>query len=209
MAQHTSDRSALFGSSQRLAAAPRRGRDACERRPWLVIRVRAWWRRSELDQALADGTDPTTSEELCLRAAQLSDPRMAERLAASLEAAVDAAGRPVNQRSPAVPLRRRAIIDARAALLGLVLRLRDPDELGHRGAAMASHLVCSGDSPLFAGSAGESLWAYARRAAWAIDEARDRSAHQEAHRCALTPIPDDDRGVHARPMDRSAGETAC
>ena len=59
------------------------------------------------------------------------------------------------------------------ALLGLALRLRDRGVVAPQAAAMASHLVGSGDSPLYANAVNASLVNYALRASAVIDEARE------------------------------------
>jgi hypothetical protein len=138
-----------------------------------VTRLRAWWRRPDLDRALAAGVDPSQNDALTLRSAQLNDSRTLERLASSIEAATDLAAMGGPRPTELTQLRKRAILDARPALLGLALRLRDQDVVATQGAAMASHLVGCGDSPLYVNSVNASLSAYARRASAAIDEARE------------------------------------
>jgi hypothetical protein len=139
----------------------------------IATRLRAWWRRPDLDRALASGADPSQDDVLSLRAAQLTEPRTLECLATSIEAATELAAMGGARATELVQLRKRAVLDARPALLGLALRLRDQAIVAPQGAAMASHLVGSSNSPLFANSVNASLWAYARRASAAIDDARE------------------------------------
>jgi hypothetical protein len=51
--------------------------------------------------------------------------------------------------------------------------LRDRGVVAPQAAAMASHLVGSGDSPLYANAVNASLVNYALRASAVIDEARE------------------------------------
>ena len=139
----------------------------------IATRVRAWWRRLDLDRALAAGVDPSQNDALSLRAAQLTDPRALERLATSIEAATDLAAIGGPAPTELVQLRKRAILEARPALLGLALRLRDRDVVAPQAAAMASHLVGSGDSPLYTNAVNASLADYTLRASAVIDEARE------------------------------------
>jgi hypothetical protein len=146
-----------------------------DRSPSFATRLRAWWRRQDLDRALAAGVDPSQNDALTLRAAQLTNAATLRRLATSIEAATDLAAMGGPRPTELIQLRRRAILDARPALLGLALRLRDPGVVGPRAAAMASHLVSSADSPLYENPLNASLSAYAQEASAEIDGARQPS----------------------------------
>ena len=112
--------------------------------PGLVLRLRARWNRRRLDEELARGTDPATSAELTLRAAQLRSPAVRARLANRI---VEALG---DARITLEPLtaggrRQRIAVEAnRDDLLALVQRLRDERAVDVRGAAITAQLVRAG-----------------------------------------------------------------
>jgi hypothetical protein len=82
----------------------------------LWLRVRVWWRRRLLIEALLAGADPHDSAELTLIAGELIGRRARQQMADALDRVLgDAASRPTPG-SAAVPLNRRGIIRARAEL---------------------------------------------------------------------------------------------
>jgi hypothetical protein len=145
-------------------------------RPWrrLAVHLRVWAQGPDLDRALAAGVDPAASAELLLRADQLTDPRTSRRFAAALEGAVNLADRPGALAQTAVVLHPNVICACRAPLLALAQRLRDPEPVGVRAAAMVSYLTRSGDSPLF-GTLPIRLRNYLHDASELVDAARQRS----------------------------------
>jgi hypothetical protein len=118
-------------------------------RPTLRARLRAAWRAPELDEALANGTDPLASDELALRAAHLVKPGTRAKLSRALEQVV----KQVATRGPSPPgptiLRREPIARNRPALLALARRLRSDGLHCLSGLAMADRLIGFGDSPLY------------------------------------------------------------
>ena len=120
-----------------------------KRRATIRARLRAAWSAPELDEALANGADPLSTEELALTAAKLVEPANRAKLAQSLELVVEqvAAGGP----SPLGPtiLRRKPIARNRSGLLDLAQRLRSGRFHCLRGLAMADRLIRYGDSPLY------------------------------------------------------------
>jgi hypothetical protein len=105
-------------------------------RPNLAVRLRARWRRNRLDDQLAYGTDPATSPELELRAAQLRSRRERSRIANALVQILGDArkGTPVTIK---VRPQRAQIRAAADDLLELVGRLRDDQPVSVRGARRA------------------------------------------------------------------------
>ena len=146
-------------------------------RPNLAVRVRARWRRNRLDEQLAHGTDPSTSLELELRAAQLRSRRERSRIANALvEILGDARkGAPVTIK---VQPQRAQIRAGADDLLELVGRLRDDQPVSVRGAAMAARLLSDSASPLRR-HAGQDLQHAIRAARFALD-ATGPTAHDLA-----------------------------
>jgi hypothetical protein len=139
-----------------------------------ATRWRVWARSEDLDRALAAGVDPSRSGELALRAAQLTKPRTVRRFGSSLHVAIKRVERPGPLGTSLTLLRPDSVGGAREALLALACRLREQEPVGVRAAAMVSYLVRSGDSPLYARSAGRRLRNFARDASELIDAERAR-----------------------------------
>jgi hypothetical protein len=129
------------------------------------------WRQARmLDEQLALGTDPIVSDELSLRAGQLTSARRRERFACVLRGAVELADAPFDPARMGPPAIRRAQVrENRDLLLELAERLRAGGLLGVQGLALTSLLVGDGVSPLFSKSAGGSLRASVNRALIALD----------------------------------------
>jgi hypothetical protein len=145
----------------------------------LAARWRMLWRRNRLDERLARGTDPATSAELGLRAAQLRSREERSRLANSL---VDALGHARGPNLGAFRMttrqRHKAIRESADDLMSLVLRLRNDEPIAVRGAAQAALLVDRGSSPL-RHDEGRDLQ-YAIRAAHVALDASGPDAHDLA-----------------------------
>jgi hypothetical protein len=136
-------------------------------------------RRSRLDHELAGGTDPATSAELDLRAAQLRSPEERSRLANRLVTLLgDARGPNLGPFRVTTRNRHAAIRENADELLLLALRLRGREPITIRGAAMTALLVDRAASPLRRGN-GEDLQ-YAIRAAHVALDAPDRDARDLA-----------------------------
>lgn len=116
----------------------------------LRARLRAAWHAANLDDALADGTDPLASDELALRALKLADPKNRAELARTLELVVNhvSARGPSPLPGPTI-LRRHPIARNRSELLALAWRLRTDGIHCLRGLAMADRMIRYGDSPLY------------------------------------------------------------
>jgi hypothetical protein len=148
-------------------------------RPSFADRWWMRWRRSRLDEQLARDTDPTTSAELGLRAAQLRSSAERSRLANFLvEVLGDAPGPNLGAFRVSTRQRHARIRESADELLALVLRLRDDEPIAVRGAAMTALLVDRRSSPLRHGD-GRDLQLAIRAAHVALDE-RDRGAHNLA-----------------------------
>jgi hypothetical protein len=118
--------------------------------PSLWLRLKTWWQRERLDEQLARGADPIVSPELELRSLQLVDRAGRTQLAQDIESAVQ-----YSRYAPALGsiqmLRDAEIAKCADDLLALTHRLRDPQPVSVRGAAMASRLLHA-TSPLRQGS---------------------------------------------------------
>jgi hypothetical protein len=124
----------------------------------------------QLDEQLARGTDPITSDELSLRAGQLASARIRGRFACVLRGAVELAEAPFDPVRLGRPVIRRAQVQQnRELLLELADRLRAGGYLRAQGLAITSLLVGDGVSALYSKSARSSLNASVGRALLALD----------------------------------------
>ena len=134
------------------------------------LRCVTWGRARELDDQLACGTDPMTSDELSLRVGQLGSARSRRRFACTLRGAVGLADMPYDPFRMGPPMIRRAEIqENRELLLELAARLGAGGRLGAEGLAITSLLVGDGLSPLFCKTASGSLTAFANHALLALE----------------------------------------
>ena len=134
------------------------------------LRFVTWRRARDLDEQLAQGTDPITSDELSLRAGQLASARSRGRCACVLRGAVELANAPFDPFRMGRPLIRRAQVqENRELLLQLADRLRAGGYLHPRGLAITSLLVGDGVSALYSKSARSSLNASVGGALLALD----------------------------------------
>jgi hypothetical protein len=134
-----------------------------------ALRLRAWWRRDELDEQLEHGAQPAISAvtPLAYRAAQLRRRSTRNMLAAALEDAVREAHKTWSVRAR-LPLARADVRACAVDLVALALRLRADEPIDLRGAAMVARLVLNGTSPLY-GDAPFTLRYVARSARLALD----------------------------------------
>ncbi len=123
--------------------------------PTLITRTRARIRRLELDRALADGADPSSSPLLAARAGQLVKRANRYRLAAGLEELALTASRPPT-RFGVMP-RRRALEASRFELLELAATLRKGGLLYARGIAILELVLIDGTGPAYTDARGEAL----------------------------------------------------
>ena len=129
------------------------------------------WRHARgLDEQLAGGTDPITSDELSLRAGQLGSARSRGRFACVLRGVVALADAPYDPVRLGLPVIRRAQVrENRRLLMELADRLGVGGSLGVQGLAITSLLVGDGVSPLYSKASRGSLKESVNRALLALD----------------------------------------
>jgi hypothetical protein len=136
----------------------------------LGVRIRTARHRGDLTRALADGVDPRSSEELSLRAMQLTGTGSRTNIARSMRRAVAEAHKPPMTRARMVIVRRPAVLEAEEAINAMIRRLREPQPVSARGMAIAELLLNDGQrSPLYSDAEPGSL----RRAVAAATQALD------------------------------------
>jgi hypothetical protein len=121
----------------------RRGRSAAELRPrrGIGIGVISRLRCSSLDRALAVGEDPLCSPLLFRRSIQLTGQRNRRRLAAGIEALLEAAEDPPLMPGSAIRPRRKEVLAARPLMLRAAEILRSPEPIQARGVAQMGRLL--------------------------------------------------------------------
>lgn len=107
--------------------------------------------RRSLDRRLAEGQRADRDPALSLRARQLTSGRSRRSLAGSLKRTVQLAREP-RRFGPAVPVDRRAVLEARLQILEIASRLEDGAPTNPRGVAIVHELLTDGSSPLYASS---------------------------------------------------------
>ncbi len=143
----------ITSASARISLPRRRGRPLAG----LLLRLRVLARRERLDRMLIEGADPVATDELTLRAYELSRPSHRRALAASVDDAVRSAATR-RRRSPAAPpLAREGIAPARPALAELSRALREEPVVAARGVALARRLLTDGAGPLYVESGEAAL----------------------------------------------------
>jgi hypothetical protein len=162
-------------------------------RPSLRVRARVWLNRRVLDAQLADGADPTGSEELRLRARQLRNPKERARLADSVGRLITTAERR-NQSGvirPQDAFGPSEVIASRELLGALARRLRDPRFDSPQGLAMASILLRDSRGPLSLERRPRTFEDALRGALSALDASRvGAPASIERRRAAAPPMRD-------------------
>ena len=123
-----------------------------------------------LDEQLAGGTDPITSDELSLRAGQLGSARSRGRCACVLRGVIALADAPYDPVRLGLPVIRRAQVrENRRLLMELAERLGAGGSLGVQGLAITSLLVGDGVSPLYSKASRGSLKESVTQALLALD----------------------------------------
>jgi hypothetical protein len=136
----------------------------------LGLRLRVWWRRHALTEALAGGADPDDSAELTVVARELIGARSRRKLAAAIDRVLRAASERSLPRSPAVPINRRQVADPRDELANLAVRLRATGAVPAHAVARAELLLSDAKSPLYYHAPRTSAWDLARAARLALDD---------------------------------------
>lgn len=119
----------------------------------LLLRARAFGRRSHLDAELAAGADPSRDPALALRAGQLTGAATRGAIASTIHHLLDAADEPPEAWGaigPRPPLQRGALLACRADLLAIADRFAGKDPVTPRTAALAAQLVWDSGSPIYA-----------------------------------------------------------
>ncbi len=146
--------------------------------------LRLWLRtsvnRAKLTRALAEGADPGASDELALRARQLTSERHRKTLARSLRRSIVEAHRPARTRGVVSIIDRRAVLDAEPAIAEVIERLLTRRPVRAAGMAMVERILTNADrSPLYNPSDRGALRQTIRVATIALDE-RPALSHQFA-----------------------------
>ena len=138
---------------------------------WRRIRLGliARWRARELDDQLAAGANPSSSEFLEIRAQRLTSRCFRERVAGGLTRAVRDAEASALSFSAAVRPHRREVIAARTVLATLDRRLRGAEAVSAQGVALLESLLTDGTSPLYMPAEPGALGSRLRSAAAALE----------------------------------------
>ena len=141
----------------------------------LRIRLHTAVHGGELTRALAEGADPRTTDELALRARQLTGERNRRMLARSLRGVIAEAHQPPIIRARAI-IDRRAALDAEAAIMEMIERLGSPTPVQPQGMALLVRILTNADnSPLYNSSELGTLRRTIRSATAALDAQPARS----------------------------------
>jgi len=147
-----------FGARQSL---PRGSRTRRCRGPLLGgmgLRWRVWLRERALDEELAEGADPTESDELSLRTGQLSSVESRDRLAVALERLVRLAEEQPHPPDTMPLLVRRCKVRAcRTLLLDLAESVRNAGPSDVQGIAMTARLISDRTGLLYRGGSTQPL----------------------------------------------------
>jgi hypothetical protein len=136
----------------------------------LRLRLRVWWRRAVLTEALADGADPDSSDELTLVARDLIGMRTRLRLAAGLERLLRRATQPTVPMRSGVPINKSEIVEAYDELTDLAARLRAARPVPVHAVARVAVLLTDGTGPLYDRGSSRPAWDVARTARLALDD---------------------------------------
>lgn len=136
-------------AEMRVRRGDARRRDAVPSRS-LALQLRVAVKRDVLDRQLADGTNPESTPELTLRAAQLTSSRNRRRIARALRQVIaDAYHRPFG-RSRIVVIRRDAVLEAQEAIETLIERIESPTPVQAQGMALVERILTDSQwSPLY------------------------------------------------------------
>lgn len=141
----------------------------------LRVRLHTAIHRGKLTRALAEGADPRTTDELALRARQLTCERNRRMLARSLRTVITEAHEQPMTRARAI-IDRRAALDAEAAIIEMIERLGSSSPVQPEGMALLVRLLTNADnSPLYNGCEPLTLRRAIRSATAALDAQPARS----------------------------------
>ena len=124
----------------------------------LGVRIRARLHRTALTRMLAQGSDANASQELGLRAAQLTGKRRRRALVRTLRETVAQAHRPPPVRGRMTVVQRTAVLEAEAEIQAMIERVNSPASVCAEGMALADLILTNADrSPLYTPSRPGSL----------------------------------------------------
>jgi len=139
----------------------------------LRLRLRAAIHRTKLTRALAEGVDPSTDDELALRARQLTSERSRKAFVRSLRRTIAEAHLPARTRARVSIIDGGAVRDVEAAIAEMIERLLSPLPVRAEGMAMLERILTNADgSPLYNRSGPGALRQMIRDAAAALDSWR-------------------------------------
>jgi len=138
--------------------------------------IRTALHRDDLTRALAEGVDPAISDQLSLRAAQLTAPRSRRLLTRSLRRTIAEAYKPAMSRSRAAIIDRAAVLDAEDAITAMIDRVTSSRPVRAEGMAIADRMLTNAErSPLYNAGEPGSLRRVIRAATAAMDPDDTRS----------------------------------
>jgi len=136
----------------------------------LRLRLRTSVHRAKLTRSLAEGVEPEASDELALRARQLTSERNRRALAGALRRSIADAHLPVSTRARVSIIDRRGVLNAEAAIAEMIERLLRPRPVQVKGMAMLERILTNADgSPLYNRSEPGALRQMIRDATAALD----------------------------------------
>jgi hypothetical protein len=116
----------------------------------LRLRVATAVHRPRLTRELAAGISPEASDELALRARQLTSTRHRRTLARTLRGLLTEAHEPMPIRARVVIIRRGAVLEAEGAILEVIHRLASPRPVRAQGMAAVERILTEAEqSPLY------------------------------------------------------------
>jgi hypothetical protein len=111
----------------------------------LIVR----WRGTQLDRLLAAGASPWASDELTLRARNLTTARSRKRVAGALAGVRSTAEKATPGFTAAVRPRSEDVLEASAVIASIERRLRAPGPVAAQGMAQIRLLLIDGNGPLY------------------------------------------------------------
>jgi hypothetical protein len=136
----------------------------------LRLRLRTSVHRAKLTRALAEGVEPGASDELALRARQLTSERNRRALAGALRRSIADAHLPARTRARVSIIDRRGVLNAEGSIATIIERLRSPRPVRAKGMAMLERILTNADgSPLYNRSEPGALRQMIRDATAALD----------------------------------------
>ncbi|HUA47863.1 MAG TPA: hypothetical protein VMA77_21680 [Solirubrobacteraceae bacterium] len=135
---------------RRIETLESRRDDLSARDSSIKLRIRVAVQRAELTERLAEGADPTSSQELALRASQLTSESRRRQMARSLRRTITEARDPAVTRALVSIINRYAVLEAGDAIQATIARLAGPEPVTAKGMAMLERMATDGiSSPLY------------------------------------------------------------